>query len=282
MGMFGNVRRCENKRGKTLTKYNIMPKLKPLIEMPFEDKLPITQVIIDRNLRDFGKDVAVGWSGGKDSTIVLYMVIQKFPQVPVIFNNTGIEYPETINYIRRMTKEWNLNLIETKPIKSFFRCVEEYGWPKGKSNRKTGVTGYKSARCCYYLKERPATLIYRELGIKGIFTGITASENRNRQFGAIKRGTCYNLKKESWKIIHPILYWTEDNVWQYITFHKLPMNDVYSKGCDRCGCSCCTAFLSWESQLSKMNPKLYQMVKLRKDGQYSLREVKQINGNNSI
>jgi phosphoadenosine phosphosulfate reductase len=248
---------------------NIMPKLKPFINMPLADKDAITEVIIERNLRELGKDVVVAWSGGKDSTLVLWKVIKRFPEVPVIFNNTGIEYPETIRFIRKITKLWNLNLIETKPIKSFFQCVEEYGWPKGKSDRKD----HHSSKCCVYLKENPARNIYRQLKTKGVFTGITAVENRNRQFKAISHGTCYKLVKEKWKMIHPILYWTEDDVWQYHKKNNIPMNEVYAEGCDRCGCSCCTAFLSWESQLSRMNPKLYQMVKLRKDGQYSMKEM---------
>ena len=87
--------------------------------MPLKDKYAITQVIIERQLRELGKDVAVAWSGGKDSTLVLYFVIQKFPKVPVIFNNTGVEYPETIAFVRDMTVAWNLNLIETKPVKTY-------------------------------------------------------------------------------------------------------------------------------------------------------------------
>jgi 3'-phosphoadenosine 5'-phosphosulfate sulfotransferase (PAPS reductase)/FAD synthetase len=233
-----------------------------MIEMSYEDKLPITQVIVERNLRELGKDVAVAWSGGKDSSVVLHMVWKIYPEVPVIFNNTGIEYPETIAYIRKMTKLWNLNLIETKPIKSFFQCVDEYGWPKGKGDRRDG----HSSRCCYYLKERPAQLIYRQLKTKGVFTGTTAPENRNRQLHAVHNGTCYKLVKENWKMIHPILYWTEADVWQYVKENNLLMNEIY-KNADRCGCSCCTAFLSWESQLSRLNPKLYKMVKERRDKQ---------------
>lgn len=246
---------------KTLT---IMPKLKELIETPLADKIEMTNFVIDKQLRELGHNVAVAWSGGKDSTLVLWFVLQRFPDVPVIFNNTGIEYPETIAFVREITSAWSLNLFETKPIKTFWQCVDEYGFPGVKNNR----ANHHSARCCYWLKEKQAIETYRRIGSKGVFTGITASENRQRQMRAITHGTCYQLKSELWRQIHPILYWTENEVRRFHTDNNIPLNAVYSKGCDRCGCSCCTAFLSWESQLQKMNPKLYAMVKLRKDGQY--------------
>jgi phosphoadenosine phosphosulfate reductase len=245
-----------------MRKTNILPSLKPLIEMPYEDKLPITQVIIERNLRELGKDVAVAWSGGKDSSVVLYMVWKLFPEVPVIFNNTGIEYPETIAYVHKMTKEWNLNLIETKPIKSFFQCVDQYGWPQLKATR-----GGNYAPCCDWLKEKPHSKAIKKLKSKGVFDGITAIENRNRQFHAEKEGTCFKPKAQSWLKIHPILYWWDTDVYRFMKENNIPLNEIYHKGADRCGCSCCTAFLSWESQLSRLNPKLYKMVKERKDKQ---------------
>jgi 3'-phosphoadenosine 5'-phosphosulfate sulfotransferase (PAPS reductase)/FAD synthetase len=246
-----------------MRKTNILPSLKPLIEMSYEDKLPITQVIIERNLRELGKDVAVAWSGGKDSSVVLYMVWKLFPEVPVIFNNTGIEYPETIAYIRKMTKLWNLNLIETKPIKSFFQCVDEYGWPKGKGTYRKGGKD----KCCNYLKELPHKKAVKKLGSNGVFDGVTAIESSNRQFHAITDGTCFKPKAQSWLKIHPILYWLDTDVYRFMKENNIPLNEIYFKGANRCGCSCCTAFLSWESQLSRLNPKLYKMVKERKDKQ---------------
>jgi phosphoadenosine phosphosulfate reductase len=256
---------------KSMRKLQIMPKLKELVEVPMSVKLELTDFVIDKQLRELGHNIAVAWSGGKDSTLVLWFVLQRYPDIPVIFNNTGIEYPETIAFVREITSAWSLNLFETKPIKTFWQCVDEYGFPHVKNSRSKTKTANGSAptpRCCYWLKERPAQLAYREVKAKGIFTGITAVENRNRQLVAIQHGTCYRLKKTGLTQIHPILYWTENEVRQFHSDNNIPLNEVYSKGCDRCGCSCCTAFLSWESQLSRMNPKLYAMVKLRKDGQY--------------
>jgi phosphoadenosine phosphosulfate reductase len=244
-------------------KLNIIPQLKPFIDMPFKDKYAITTTIIQRQFREHPGKLAVAWSGGKDSTIVLYLVLGIDSHIPVIFNNTGIEYPETIAFIRDITHAWNLNLIETKPIKLFWQCVDEYGWPKPKRHHIS--EGNNTGKCCYWMKEKPMKLALQLIGAKGYFTGITAIENRTRMFNARDLGTCY--KTDGVIKIHPILYWTSDEVWQYAKENRIRMNDIYTKGAERCGCSCCTAFDSWESQLSVLNPKLYRLVKSRKDHQ---------------
>ena len=110
-----------------------MPQLKPFIEQSFEDKYAMTNVIIQRQLREHPNKMAIAWSGGKDSTIIVYLVIRFEPHIPIIFNNTGIEYPETITFVHNTATAWNLNLVETKPLKTFWQCVSEYGFPKTKN-----------------------------------------------------------------------------------------------------------------------------------------------------
>lgn len=248
---------------------NILAELKPMVEeTSFADKLALTDVIIQRQIRDLDKNVAVAWSGGKDSTVVLHRVINYFPKVPVIFNDTGIEYPETTSFVHEIAAAWHLNLFITRPSKNFWRCIDEYGWPMPKHSLISDK-GTNTGKCCYWMKEKPMKLILRSLKLKGYFTGVTATENYTRMFTARDKGTCY--KTEGFVKIHPILYWTEENVWEYAKSNQLKMNEIYAKGADRCGCSCCTAFLSWEGQLSKCNPKLYAMVKARKDKQSVMR-----------
>ena len=88
-----------------------------------------TNEIIRHHFEEFTPDkIVVAWSGGKDSTLIFWLVRQINPDITVVFNNTGVELPETIKFIRRMTAEWNINLIETKPyLKNFWQCVKEYG-----------------------------------------------------------------------------------------------------------------------------------------------------------
>jgi len=59
------------------------------------------------------KRPCVSWSGGKCSTVVLHMALKIKPDILVIFNDTGVEFPETYAYVNKMAKEWNLNLLRT-------------------------------------------------------------------------------------------------------------------------------------------------------------------------
>jgi 3'-phosphoadenosine 5'-phosphosulfate sulfotransferase (PAPS reductase)/FAD synthetase len=230
--------------------------------MPFPDKLALTQVIIERNLREMGRDCAVAFSGGKDSTLVTWLVIQLYPDIPVVFNDTGVEYPETVRFVHTTAKAWNLNLIETRPERTFWQCVDKWGWPADK-RAKVSEGKNTGKKCCYWLKEKPMKLALRSLKAKGYFTGVTAVENRTRMFVARDKGTCYQT--DGFRKVHPILYWTPAEVRGYLRECGLAMNPVYERGADRVGCSVCTAFLSWETQLSAVNPKLYALVKARKN-----------------
>ena len=238
----------------------LLPELEPFVNMPFPDKYAITEVLIQRNLREMGKDCAVAFSGGKDSLVALRLVVQHYPNIPVVFNNTGVEYPETLRFVHETANAWNLNLIETKPEMTFWECVDQWGFPVGKRPKKGQPS---SKKCCYHLKDKPMAFILKCLGSKGYFTGVTAVENRTRMFNARDKGTCYQVK--GIRKVHPILYWTVDEVWAYLKENRINANLVYSKGADRVGCSTCTAFMDWEKQLSTVNPKLYRLIKSRKD-----------------
>jgi len=228
--------------------------------MPFPDKLAISQVLIQRQLRDLDGNCAVAFSGGKDSEVVLHLILEYRPGVKVVFNNTGVEYPETVHFVRELKTAWDLNLIETRPGRTFWSCVEQYGFPGGTKR------GSNRAYCCYWLKEKPFNLAIRECGALGYFTGVTAVESYTRMFWARDLGTCYRLKHENVIKVNPILWWTPEEVWAYIRGHRLPYNPIYDQGADRIGCMTCTAFKSWESQLRRLRPKLYRLIKRRKDG----------------
>ncbi|RDD52766.1 MAG: sulfate adenylyltransferase, partial [Candidatus Korarchaeota archaeon NZ13-K] len=51
------------------------------------------------------------WSTGKDSTTLVYLVIQERPDIPVIHIDTGYKFPEIYEFRDRIAREWNLNLM---------------------------------------------------------------------------------------------------------------------------------------------------------------------------
>jgi phosphoadenosine phosphosulfate reductase len=233
------------------------------VNRPFADKLIESKEAISKHLEEFEDKCAVAFSGGKDSEVVLRLCLQQKPDIPVVFNNTGVEYPETVNFVAQFAKLLDLNLIVTHPEKSFWDCVKQYGFASGKRKTKGNY-----AQCCYWLKEKPMRQAIKNGGWLGYFTGETASENRSRMFWARDRGMCFHLKRDGVCKVKPILWWTEAEVWQFIKDNHLPFNGAYSRGAKRVGCMPCTAYKDWEEQMQKVNPKLYSIIKLRKDNQY--------------
>ena len=202
--------------------------------------------LIKQAIERHGDSIAVACSFGKDSIVALWMAIQIKPDIKVIFENTGVEYKQTIDLKNKLHKEWNLNLKETKPIKSFWQCVDDYGIPKC---RKTGGKGSNSPKCCKFLKEEPAKILQREWGVNAVITGLQSCESRSRSLIAKRydnkkapymeaehKGEIIEFCSQRWFTkstncwsYHPIMHWSVKDVWEYIFKNNLPINKIYIK-----------------------------------------------------
>jgi len=228
----------------------------------------------------FGDDIAVSCSFGRDSVAVLHSALQINPNVKVVFNNTGVEYKETLEYKEMLKRLWNINLIETKPVHSFWWCVRHYGLPVGRKAK--GSSG--KPKCCWYCKDLPFLNVCRELGIKANITGIKASDSRARMFTIAQRGQYYFRKTRGalWQF-HPLAFWITSDVAEYIKRNNIPLNPLYEKGFTGTGCATCTAYGDWEFYLSKEKPKLYRYVKhlWEKEGRGKVVGVEHLCGNDA-
>jgi len=228
--------------------------------------------LVKQAIERHGDNIAVACSFGKDSIVVLHIALKYDPNIKVMFNNTGVEFPETITYKKMLVRKWDLNLIETKPIKGFWECVNEYGIPQVRGKGKN-----RTPKCCYYCKEKPAMVSFKENKVVAVITGLMAEESRNRRLLAIRYNNTDQEKDDimfcgqryyakSWGLwkYHPLMYWKEKEIWSYIKNNKIPINPVYTKWgglYPRCGCLPCTAYKSWEERLSKSHHNLYLKLK---------------------
>jgi len=221
---------------------------------------------VEEALRKFGDKLCVSCSFGACSVVVLHMALQIKPDIKVVFNNTGVKYPETYTYRDLLKKQWNLNLIETVPVKSFWQCIKEYGFPLYRSSyhageNKLGKPSYGKPKCCVYLKELPFKHYAKENSIQASITGLRAGESRARMFAFGQFGQNFATKKFfNLTKFNPIAFWTHKQVHDYLATNKIPINALYLKGKDRTGCMPCTGYKDWERQLAKGNPKMYRIV----------------------
>jgi len=225
-------------------------------------KIESSTDLIKRIMPQHEKPV-VACSFGKNSMVVLHMVLQFNPNVYVLFNDTLMEYPDTYEFKKMISEMWSLNLIETKPSKTFWWVVENYGFPL--FSRK----GHRDAskNCCRYLKEYPIDRVLRRYKFDLYFTGLSRHESRLREFSAKKYGNYfYSKNSKHWKC-HPIQDWKNDDVWTYHEIYGIPHNSVYDKkspaGFDlRTGCWCCTIPIKYgKIEFLRMNyPRLWKLL----------------------
>ena len=67
---------------------------------PLERRILVTQAKILEWYHHYSGKVAVSFSGGKDSTVLLDLVRRAFPDIPAVFVDTGLEYPEIREFVR--------------------------------------------------------------------------------------------------------------------------------------------------------------------------------------
>lgn len=102
-----------------------MEYLEELQGYPLEIKLQLTKQRIREWVHRWGVDgVYVSFSGGKDSTVLLHIVREMYPDVPGVFVDTGLEYPEIRSFVRTFP-----NIVWLKPKKNFRQVISDYGYP---------------------------------------------------------------------------------------------------------------------------------------------------------
>lgn len=99
--------------------------LQMLQALPLDLKIMRTQQRIREWVQYYGTDgVCVSFSGGKDSTVLLHLVRQMYPNIKAVFSDTGLEYPEIRNFVKSID-----NVDWVKPEQSFHQIVLECGYP---------------------------------------------------------------------------------------------------------------------------------------------------------
>jgi len=268
-------------------------------QMGLEAKIRYAERLIEAALLTHTHPV-VACSFGKDSMVLLHLVRQLHPSIEVVFNNTLIEFPETLRFARRIEEEWNLKVHWVRPqdktpegrLKDFWWCVETYGWPawgkeatrtitsiqRGKrdyehrrSNRmwKLAQSGVKfSDKCCYWLKKKPCRRFYAQHKVDCVFQGILAEESHRRRLNWIHQGDWIYPSKERHANIFPLSIWKESDIWEYIRREKLPYNPLYDMGYKRTGCWPCTMDLAADENRLKLlrqtHPKMFHFLIVEK------------------
>ena len=105
--------------------------------LPLRAKVLMSQNRIREWYNHFDGNVFISFSGGKDSTVLAHLVHDLYPDVPLVFANTGLEYPEIQSFARKMGAEF------LRPKMSFSEVISKYGYP---------VISKENAEAIYYAR----------------------------------------------------------------------------------------------------------------------------------
>ena len=163
-----------------------------------------------------------------ECVVLVHMLKEQRPDIPVLFLETGYHFPETLAYRDQMTRDWNLNLVNLEAKQS----VKEQEALFGILNQT------EPSKCCGLRKVEP------------LFAGIA---NYDTWFTALRREqspTRANLQEvEPFKLpvgktlekVSPLAGWTNKDVWQYMSRYNIPALSLYDQGYTSIGCQPCTA-----------------------------------------
>lgn len=171
----------------------------------------------------------VSYSGGKDSLATLLLVLEAGIRPPILFVNTGLEFPETVENVREVARRYGLEVMEARPSANFYAEVERYG-PPGRDYRF----------CCKSLKLGPVVRLIRERSPEGVLSFI--GQRRYESFGRMEKGEVWRNPWVPGQIgASPIQEWSALEVFLYILMKRAPLNPLYRRGLDRIGCWLCPA-----------------------------------------
>jgi len=190
--------------------------------------------------------ITVSFSGGKDSLAALGVTLKAIDTAELIFVNTGIEFPETVRYVRDISKTMNITLHEASAGDAFWDNVDIFG-PPAKDFRW----------CCKVCKLAPITELISKKFPKGT---ITVEGNRALEsFARSKIGLVSDNPFVPGQItLNPIRKWTSSDVWGYIWWKRFAYNPLYENDMERIGCYLCASCLASEWKVTeRTHPEMY-------------------------
>jgi len=262
--------------------------LRQMQSLPLELKIIKTQQRIREWYEHWDGQVYVSVSG-KDSTALLDLVRDIYPNVPAVFCNTGLEWPEIVEHVKTMD---NVHII--KPEMPFRKVIDHYGYPVISKEQSSFIYEYRttqsgklrhyrwhgndkggfkiadkwkflvdapfkiSDKCCDVMKKNPFKEYEKETKRKP-FLGISADEGVQRQGQWLRHGcNAFSLGRPR---STPLGFWMEEDIWEYLNTFNVPYSPIYDMGYTRTGCMFCLFGIHLEQRpnrferMKKTHPK---------------------------
>jgi len=165
----------------------------------------------------FGEGLVMTTSFGIQSAVMLHLVTQIVPRIPVIFIDTGYLFPETYRFARDLTERLGLNLRTYVPVSTSAQQEALYG-----KQWEQGLEGLK--RYNFMNKVEPMERAVRELRATAWLAGLRRSQAATREALPVVH------RQNQLTKVHPIIDWDNRRVHRYLTEHGLPYHPLWEEG----------------------------------------------------
>ena len=236
----------------------------------------------------------ISFSGGKDSTILHYLIDLALPnnRIPRVFINTGIEYLDIIKYVKELQSRDD-RIVIIKPKKNIKSTLEKYGYPMKSKQHSHNLSIYQhsgmtksvkkylgvekgnnifkcpqrlayqfsttfnikcSEQCCNKMKKEPAKEWAKENNKNILLTGMRKEEGGQRKSA---KCTVFDETKNLVKF-HPLLVVDEEWIEEFIKRNNIEVCKLYLAPYNfrRTGCKGCPFSLDLQEQLDVMSDLL--------------------------
>ena len=259
---------------------------------PLSRKIQVTQTrIIEWYIKNEGR-VYVSFSGGKDSTVLLDLARRIYPDIPAVFVDTGLEYPEIREFVKSID-----GVTWLRPKMNFRKVIETYGYPVGSKRVASNIEYGRKAKergdiemwehyiCGKRVNKRTGE-IYTYMPLPQFLEKLYNSNIK------VSSRCCYVMKEQPLNDYaketgcnnfggnapksKPLSFWTEQDVLEYISTYNLPYAKVYGEikhnadgkwyttGAARTGCMFCMFGVQCEK-----TPNRFQRMRVTHPKQYA-------------
>jgi phosphoadenosine phosphosulfate reductase len=173
------------------------------------------EIILEATNEFKPKGIAIAWTGGKDSTVILNLVKNTFDgKIPfrVMFNDSTLEFPEVYEFIKKLKKDLDIDLLWIKHLPEDLKAYES-------SNDEE-----EKMEIMRIAKINAINFAISKYKIKAFMAGIRWDEQEARS------QENYFSPRSTHMRVHPILHFTLDDIWEYTRLYKVPYVNLYDKG----------------------------------------------------
>lgn len=164
----------------------------------------------------------VAWSGGKDSTALVCLVSNVIPDIPIVWFDSGLEYPDNREYIHSIARSRFLNLHTIVAQPDALSILQQTGFWDHRAILNNDLPPLHDT-----LITNPSHIAHKKFGV-GELSGLRAEESVGRR-ALLASNKGHYTRKDGSQVYSPLWSWSSGDILKYLLRNDIPLNPVYAK-----------------------------------------------------